>query len=56
MKIVVILFEGLAGLLLLQSLAALAATIRLVLYAWRYPTRSSAGGRAYQPRAAIFVP
>jgi cellulose synthase/poly-beta-1,6-N-acetylglucosamine synthase-like glycosyltransferase len=56
MKIVVILFEGLAGLLLLQSLAALAATIRLVLYAWRYPTRSSAGGRAYQPRAAIVVP
>lgn len=56
MKIVVILFEGLASLLLLQSLAALAATARFVLYVLRYPRRSSAGGRAYQPRAAIIVP
>ena len=56
MKIVVILFEGLASLLLLQSLAALAATARFVLYVLRYPRRSSVGGRAYQPRAAIVVP
>ncbi len=60
MKIVVILFEGLASLLLLQSLAALVAAARFVQYALRYPQRLSGrlseGGRAYQPKAAIFVP
>ena len=56
MKIVVILFEGLASLLLLQSLAALVAAARFVQYALRYPKRQPEGGRAYQPKAAIFVP
>jgi ceramide glucosyltransferase len=56
MKTLVLLFEGLTSLLLLQSIAAWVATLRLVHYTLRYPTCDPGAGSAYQPRATIFVP